>query len=433
MITVIMHILGAFLLRKNRAFRSNSSPLRGSGISASIACALPVRSPLSPITPPPRPPESKGQFAHIHLQWFAAEDEGRTEEPTERKLRRAREEDGSVVKSKELIDALVLLLPAITIFFLAPSLLKTCTEMLRFFITRSIELDPVKDRVIFLQIIWYFIRIALPIIAVATVAALIANIAQDMAQFGLSFSAKPLAFKFSKIIPNFAAYFQKTLFSANGAFNMFKSLIKMIVIGGVAFFLIRSEIEKIANLQTTSLMMGVELIGSLAVRLLILSALFLLILSIPDYVFQRWQHRESLRMSKQELKQEWKEEEGDPQIRSRIKQRMRELLTQNIRKNVPKADVVITNPTHLAIALEYNSTLIGPRVVAKGEDELALRIKSIAIENNVPIEENKPLARDMYPAVEMGDIVPEKYWIIIAEILGRVRRADYQNRFNQQA
>ncbi|MDR2491834.1 MAG: flagellar biosynthesis protein FlhB [Spirochaetaceae bacterium] len=371
-------------------------------------------------------PAGAGRFAHIHLQWFAAEDEGRTEEPTERKLRRAREEDGAVVKSKELIDALVLLLPAITIFFIAPSLLKTCTEMLRFFITRSIELDPVKDRVIFLQIIWYFIRIALPIIAVAAAAALIANIAQDMAQFGLSFSTKPLAFKFSKIIPNFAAYFQKTLFSANGAFNMFKSIIKMIVIGGVAFFLIRSEIEKIANLQRASLITGIELIGSLAIRMLIISALFLLILSIPDYVFQRWQHRESLKMSKQELKEEWKEEEGDPQVRSRIRQRMRELLTQNIRKNVPKADVVITNPTHLAIALEYHAN--GPRVLAKGEDELALRIKQIAIEHNVPVEENKPIARALYAAVDVGDIVPKDYWEIIGKILIRVRGIDYMNR-----
>ena len=373
------------------------------------------------------PVERGGRFAHIHLQWFAAEDDGRTEEPTERKQRRAREEEGAVVKSKELIDALVLLLPAITIFFLAPSMLKTCTEMLRFFITRSIELDPAKDRIIFLQIIWYFIRIALPIIAVSAAAALIANIAQDMAQFGLSFSTKPLAFKFSRIIPNFTTFFQKTLFSANGAFNMFKSIIKMVIIGGVAFFLIHSEIEKIANLQRASLIMGIEIIGSLAIRMLIISALFLLILSIPDYVFQRWQHRESLKMTKQELKEEWKEEEGDPQVRSRIKQRMRELLTQNIRANVPKADVVITNPTHYAIALEYNSTLICPRVVAKGEDELALRIKSIAIENNVPVEENKPLARALYPVVEIGDKVPEKYWIIIAEILGRVRRADYLN------
>ncbi|MDR2600931.1 MAG: flagellar biosynthesis protein FlhB [Spirochaetaceae bacterium] len=377
--------------------------------------------------------KQKSAYSHIHLQWFAsAEEEGRTEEPTERKLRRAREEEGSTVKSKELIDALVLLFPTLTILFLAPKMLSTCVEMMRFFITRAVEMDPSKDRVIFLQIIFYFCRLALPVVAVSVVAALAANIAQDMLQFGVHFTTKPIAFKFNKIVPNFAAYFQKTLFSATGMFNLFKSIIKMTIIGVLAFILIRSDIEKIANLQTASLLLGVQTIGSLSMRMLIISALFLIILSIPDYMFQRWQHRESLKMTKQELKQEWKEEEGDPQVRQRIRQRMRELLTQNIQANVPKADVVITNPTHLAIALEYNETLVGPRVLAKGEDELAQRIKKIAQENNVPLEENKPLARALYPAVEVGGIVPQEYWAIIAEILRRVHGIDYWMRRNKQ-
>ncbi|MDR2521725.1 MAG: EscU/YscU/HrcU family type III secretion system export apparatus switch protein, partial [Spirochaetaceae bacterium] len=146
-------------------------------------------------------PHTAENYAHIHLQWFAAEDEGRTEEPTEHKLRKAREEEGSVVKSKELVDALVLLLPALALLFLAPGMLRTSVEMLRFFLSRATELDPVSDRFVYGQVLLYFCRLALPIISVALVAALAANIAQDIAQFGLHFTLKPLAFKFNKIIP----------------------------------------------------------------------------------------------------------------------------------------------------------------------------------------------------------------------------------------
>jgi flagellar biosynthetic protein FlhB len=362
------------------------------------------------------------------LQWFAAEDEGRTEEPTERKLRRAREEEGQTVKSKELIDALVLLLPALSLLFLAPGMLRTCVEMLRFFLTRAVELDPVKDSVIVLQIFRYFTRLALPIILVSLVSALAAHIGQDLAQFGIHFTTKTLTFKWNRIVPNFAAFFQKSVFSPFGAFNFFKQVVKIAVIGTAAFFLIYSEHRKIANLQTASLMLGVQTIAGLALRLLIISALFLLVLAIPDYLVQRWQHRESLKMSKQEVKWELKETEGDPQVRARIRQRMRELM--NIGRVVPKADVVITNPTHLAIALEYNNTLPGPHVLAKGEDEQALLIRRTALANDVPVVEDKPLARDLYPVVEVGSIVPQEYWVVIAEILGRVRGAEYFARKN---
>jgi flagellar biosynthetic protein FlhB len=279
----------------------------------------------------------------------------------------------------------------------------------------------------------YFLRLAAPIIAVSAVAALAANIGQDMAQFGFHFTTKPLAFKLNKIVPNFAAFLQKTIFSGYGAFNFFKSVVKIALIGTVAFVLIYSDIQKIANLQTATLALGIKTIGGLAMRMLILCAFFLLILAIPDYMVQRWQHRESLKMSKEEVKWEWKETEGDPQVRTRIRQRMRELLTQNIRQNVPKAEVVITNPTHLALALEYNETLVGPRVLAKGADELALRIKQIALDNGVPVEENKPLARALYPILEVGDIVPQEYWAVIAEILRRVRGADYYERRRRES
>jgi flagellar biosynthetic protein FlhB len=352
----------------------------------------------------------------LDLQWFAAEDEGRTEDATEHKIRKAREEEGRVAKSQELVSALMLLLPVLMIFVMAPSMLRTCVEMIRFFFERSMEIDPTKDRLLYRNVVNYFIRLMLPIGIVAVVTALFANIVQ----VGFLWTTKPLAFKVSRIIPNFAQYFSKTLFSLNGLFNLGKSVVKIIIIGAVAFLTIRGNINKLANMQTMSLWTSVTLIAGLAMRLLITAALLMLVLAIPDYLFQRYQFRESLRMTKQEVKEEYKEMEGDPQMKNRLRQRMRELLSTNLREAVPRADVVITNPTHLAIALEYNETLEGPRVLAKGEDEMALRIRQIAAEAAVPMMENKPLARALYPEVEVGDIVPVKYWETIAIILARV-------------
>jgi flagellar biosynthetic protein FlhB len=162
----------------------------------------------------------------------------------------------------------------------------------------------------------------------------------------------------------------------------------------------------------------------LSAKLLITTALLLLALAIPDYMFQRWQFRESLKMTLHEVKDELKEDEGDPQMRARLRARMRQLLSQNLAAAVPKADVVVVNPTHVAVALEYTPSDEAPRVTAKGEDEVALRIKAIAREHNVPIVENKPLARALYAEVDIGDTVPEKYWYVILEILTRVLTLD---------
>jgi flagellar biosynthetic protein FlhB len=145
-------------------------------------------------------------------------------------------------------------------------------------------------------------------------------------------------------------------------------------------------------------------------------------------MFQRAQFRESLKMSRQEVIEERKQDEGDPRVKQRLRRRMQELLAVKIREELPKADVVITNPTHFAVGLQYNRDLEGPRVIVKGEDELALRIRRIAAELNVPVVENKPLARALYAEVEIGDYVPVKYWAVIAEILKRVKTMDEYRR-----
>ena len=360
-------------------------------------------------------------FPVIDLQWFAnAEDEGRTFEPTESTFRKAREE-GRVAKSQELVAALGLLFPAIVIFLLAPGMLRTCAEMLRFFFTRAVEME-LTDRAVVVVFLNYFARLALPILAVAVVAALFSNIVQ----VGFMFTTKPLSPDFSKILPRFGRYFQKTLFSMEGLFNLAKSIVKMIIIGVIAYAVITSGLDELQNLQKAKPEISLSIVGSLAIRLVLIVAVFILVLAIPDYLFQRWNFRQSLKMTREKYKEELKQEEGDPQVRARLRRLYRDLLSRNMLANVHKADVVITNPTHYSVAMEYDpeNKINIPTVIAKGEDELALQIREIAKAHNIPVVSHPPLTRELYKYVEIGDPVPVRYWEVLIAILGPFFRAD---------
>jgi len=360
----------------------------------------------------------------IDLQWFSEEEDapGRTEEPTERKLQRLREE-GQVVKSQELIGALGLLLPAMLLLFLAPSMLRTCVEMVRFFFLRVTELDPTKDALIAVVFFRYFLRLVWPILAVALVSAIFSN----MVQIGFLFTTKPLVPDFTKVLPKIGQYFRR-IFSVDGLYNFFKSIIKMAIIGTVSYILIRSDINKLLNLQKAGLWLGLVTVSSIARNMLLIAGFLLLILSIPDFMFQRWRFRERNKMTRQEIKEELKMYEADPQIQGRIRSRFRDLLRQNIATAVPKADVVITNPTHFAVAVQFEPSMPGPMVVALGADEMAAKIRQIANENEVPIVENKPLARALYNETNVGDIVPIVHWNAVGLILSKVMHLNEQRR-----
>ena len=367
---------------------------------------------------PVRIPED--ELFWIDLQWFAAEDEGRTEDPTEYKLRKAREE-GRVAKSQELNGALVLLIPALVLVALAPGMMNTCTEMIRFFLLRSTTTE-INDPVLVQAFLRYFIKLVLPIAASAVLAGLASNLVQNG---GFIFSVKPIAINMGKISPNFPKYFKRVLFSSEGLFNLAKSLMKVGVIAFVAYLTIRGEVPRLVSMLSTSLWQAIVFVASLAARILLVSAIIFIAISVPDYVFQRRQFIESLKMTRQEIKEEYKQMEGDPLVKSRLRQRMRELLSQNMMVNVPKADVVITNPTHFAVAMQWDrSTMRAPMLTAKGADLQAQRIKQLARENDVPIVENKPLARALYAEVEIGDMIPDEYYQALAVILAKVYALD---------
>jgi flagellar biosynthetic protein FlhB len=255
--------------------------------------------------------------------------------------------------------------------------------------------------------------------------AVIAAIFSNVLQVGFMFTAKPITPDFSKIVPRFGQYFKRTLFSIEGLFNFGKSIVKIAIIGTVAFLMIQGEFDKLRRLFEGPFWPSVIYVFSIAMRLVIVVAVAMLALAVPDYLFQRRQYMEGLKMSKEEVKEERKMQEGDPLVKSRLRERMRELQSRNMAANVPKADVVITNPTHYALALEWDrERMAAPTVTAKGADEVAQRIKRIAMDNGVPLVENRPLARALYADVEIGDAIPEKYYQAIAAVLAHVYGAE---------
>jgi flagellar biosynthesis protein FlhB len=365
----------------------------------------------------------------IDLQWFADSDDedapGKTEQPSEYKLKRLREE-GQIAKSQELTGAVGLLLPALLLLFIAPYMLRTCVEMVQFFFLRAVELDPAKDAIIAGTFFIFLARLVFPIIIVAVISAILSNVVQTN---GFLFTTKPITPDFSRVIPRFGQYF-KRIFSIDGLVKLGMSLIKIVIIGIVAYLFIKADIGKLLNLQKADVYQGLTLIASIAIRMILVVAFLMFVLAIVDYFFQRWRFRERHKMTRYEQKEERKMYDSDPQIQQRIRARFREMLRQSLTTTVPKADVVITNPTHLAIALQYDERYMhdGPIVVAKGDDEIAARIREIAKQHDIPLVENKPLAWALYRETDVGDVVPRKYIQIVAEIFIKIWRLDEKRR-----
>ncbi|MFW5683722.1 MAG: flagellar biosynthesis protein FlhB [Spirochaetota bacterium] len=352
----------------------------------------------------------------MHLQWFAAEDEGRTEEPTEHKIEKAREE-GKVAKSQDVSSSIILLFTVITLFILGRYVFNNSLEMVTYFLRQSTEVDVLTDSTIMRAFYGYFIRLTLPIALVAFAAAILGNVVQ----VGFLFTTKTITPDFKRIAPNFAKFFQRALMSTEALFNLAKSIGKVLLIVLLGVINVGLRVREITATLNTPFLQSFSLIAEIAFNMLLQSAILLLVLSLFDYLFQRRQHMESLKMTRQEVKEERRTFEGDPMIKSRMRQRMNELLNRNMLQNVPQADVVVTNPTHYAVAMQYDRLIMdAPTVVAKGEDNMALRIRELASESDVPIVENKPLARALYAEVDVGDTIPERFYESVVIVLKQV-------------
>ena len=361
------------------------------------------------------------------LQLFAAEDEGRTEEPTEKKIREAREK-GQVIKTMEYPQAVVVLAGCLVIFIFGSWMYDSMAKITKYYFTsfagmvmteRSIKLE-------LLKLILESGKLLLPVFIAANIGAIIAEISQ----VGFQVSTHPLKLDWSKIRFDPATMMKKIFFSRQVAVNLVKSILKVVVIGFVSYLVIANDFDEILKTPDLSIALALKTIAFIGFKIIIWSAVVLLVLAVPDYFFQKLEFMESLKMTKQEIKEELKETMGDPYIRARMKEMQREILMRTMIREVPKADVVVTNPTHYAVALKYDrETMDAPAVVAKGADSMALKIREVARENGVEIIENRPLARQMYDELEIGDIIPEKLFRAVSYIYAELYKR--QNRVKQ--
>jgi flagellar biosynthetic protein FlhB len=257
--------------------------------------------------------------------------------------------------------------------------------------------------------------VLLPIMVGAAVVGALASIVQ----IGFLSVEDAVTPKFEKIDP-IAGF--KRIFSLRALFEGFKSLVKIIFIGLIVYLMLKSEVNKIPYLVGYSLEGMLEYLGFLAVKLFFVVGMTMAGLAGIDYLYQRWDLEQQMMMTKQEVKEEHKQREGDPMIKARIRRIQREMSNRRMMEEIPKADVVITNPTHIAVVLKYTENLPAPQLIAKGADYMAEKIKALARENNIPIVENKPLARTIYKTLKLKQVIPKELFVAVAEVLSYVYR-----------
>jgi len=345
-------------------------------------------------------------------------DSDKTEEPTEHKLQEARKK-GQVFKSQDIISTLLLLATAgiigafgSKIFWSIASYTKHIYEIIPTLPDVNLaQRNNLQDGI---HMFALFLDLMLPLFMMGFVVAIIGNIAQ----IKFIFSTEPLEPKLSKISPIEGA---KKILSVKSLIELFKQVAKLVVIGWVAYKLVKGEILNMSRAMQWDLYQVTTYLKKLITRLVSNVLVAMAALSIIDYIFQRQQFMKQMKMSMQELKDEYKDTEGNPQVKGKLKQLMRQAAMGRMMGDVPGASAVITNPTHLAVALRYRQGEDrAPLVVAKGERLLAVQIKVLAEENNVPVIENVELARALFGACEVGKGIPPELYKATAEILAYV-------------
>lgn len=212
------------------------------------------------------------------------------------------------------------------------------------------------------------------------------------------------------------------IFSMKGVVDLLKSILKMTIVFLSIYFLLKSEFRQIPYLSGYGIEQIFSYLGKVLFKLLLGTGIFMLVLAAADYFFQRWQLEKEMMMTKQEVKEEHKSREGDPLIKARIRKIQREVASRKMMQEVPKGDVVITNPTHIAVVLKYSDNLPAPQLIAMGADLIAEKIKQIARDNNIPVIENKPLARTIFKTMKIGQVIPRELFVAVAEVLSYVYR-----------
>ncbi|MCR4955989.1 MAG: flagellar biosynthesis protein FlhB [Lachnospiraceae bacterium] len=358
-----------------------------------------------------------------NLQLFAKDGPGgeKTEPATAKRLKDARDE-GKVAKSKELNSALELLMLFVVLkvltSYIANGLMEGFADIFKVLpdiLNDSIGGFSIKQAVHVINYgLTHILTVTLPVFLIALVVTILASIFQVKWKPTL----KPMIPKFSKLNPASGA---KKILSKDSLFELVKSIAKIALICIIAYVNIKKYANQLFLLYEIPLNQAVALVGEIIIDTGLKISMFYIVLGIVDYAYSKHKFNEDMKMTKQEVKDEFKNTEGNPEIKGRQRQVMRAASQRRMMQSVPEADVVITNPTHLAVALKYdNQVASAPIIVAKGEDYLAMKIREKAKEHNIEIVENKPLARMLYANVEVGEQVPPELYQAVAEVLAMV-------------
>ncbi|MDY6986481.1 MAG: flagellar biosynthesis protein FlhB [Thermodesulfobacteriota bacterium] len=344
--------------------------------------------------------------------------DGDKTEPATPKRREEARKKGQIAQSREISSALVLLGALSVLFFTGSHMFQGLSALMRSVFQDVATLSLEEHSLIFFvfQVLYHMLVILMPLMIVTVVA----GIGSNLLQVGFLLTAKPLMPKFSMLNPVSG---MKRLFSLRALAELAKSFLKITLVGAIAYVMLSNDIDQIPSLMHMDIADIVRFFARVSFRIALFTSLAMIALAALDYAFQRWQHEKSLRMTKQEVKDELKQREGDPTVKSRIRSVQLEMARRRMMASVPEADVVVTNPTSLAIALKYDpSDMMAPKAVAKGAGFIAERIKEIARKHRVPVIEHKPLARALFKSVEIGGMIPASLYQAVAEILAYVYR-----------
>ncbi len=341
-----------------------------------------------------------------------AKDPSKTEKATPRRRQKAREE-GQVLKSQDVPIALSLIATSILLYFYFPfaygKLISAFSYTFQSVFSFSLSN-------IILTLSYIFFLLILPVFTVLAAVGIVGNVGQ----FGFIFSTKPLMPKLDNINP--IKGFQRLL-SVKTLFETVRNTLKLIVALIVGYYLAKFLLSGFYSLAFISFKDQTSLFVKYSLIVIFVFGILSIPIALADYLFRRWEYEENLKMSKHEVKEERKQYEGHPLIKSAIRKRQREIAFKRMMAKVPEADVVITNPEHYAVALKYErGKMNAPQVIAKGVDHIALKIKEIAKEHGIPVEENPELARALYESCDVGDYIPEEFYRVVAKILAKIYR-----------
>jgi len=342
-------------------------------------------------------------------------DQEKTEEPTQQKRDDFRKQ-GQVVQTKELASAFVLFGSSLGMWFLARFLMGQAFEVYNDLYSTHL-LNAIKSGDVMPALGYAFKKIFLIILPILGILFFV-SVASTMVQIGVLFTSEPLKPNLNKINPLNGL---KRLFSLKAIVEGGKAVLKFSLVGGSIYLLIRGETSILPSLMFSEPIVVLTFIGSMAFKMMLIIGILMLVLAAADYFFQRFDMEKQMRMTKQEVKEENKQREGDPLIKARIRKVQKEMANKRMMEAVPKADVIITNPTHIAIALKYDpQNYASPVILAKGVDHVAQKIRELAKDHNIPIVENKPLARTIYKSLEIGQTIPRELFSAVAEVLAYV-------------